>query len=254
MLELNKIYNEDCIGENGMCLISDKSVDMILCDLPYGVTACDWDKQIHIDELWKQYKRIIKDNGAILLFASQPFTTDLINSNRKQFKYCWYWIKNQGTNFFHAKRMPIRKIEEICVFYKKQPTYNMQLSEGHIPTNSAKGCSNGEIYYGTNKRNYEGGSTVRLPTNILEFKCVDNYSKIHPNEKPLELCEYLIKTYSNENETILDNCIGSGTTSIACLNTKRNYIGFEWCPDEPHNTYYDLANKRIEEHKRKINI
>lgn len=113
-----------------MKCIDDKSIDMILCDLPYGVTACNWDKQIPLDKLWEQYKRIIKENGAILLFSSQPFTTDLIESNRKWFKYCWYWIKNQGTNFFHAKRMPIRKIEEICVFYKKQPTYNLQMSEG----------------------------------------------------------------------------------------------------------------------------
>lgn len=238
MIELNKIYNEECL--DGMKRIDDKSVDMILCDLPYGVTACDWDKQIPSTKLWEQYNRIIKDNGAIVLFSSQPFTTDLINSNRKQFKYCWYWIKNQGTNFFHAKRMPIRKIEEICVFYKKQPTYNMQFSEGHVPTSSAKGCSNGEIYHGTNKRNYEGGSTLRYPTNILEFKCVNNYAKQHPNEKPVELLEYLIKTYTNENEIVLDNCMGSGSTAIACIYTSRQYIGFEL--DE---NYYNITQQRI---------
>jgi site-specific DNA-methyltransferase (adenine-specific) len=245
MLQINKIYFEDCL--EGMKKIDDKSVDMILCDLPYGTTACKWDIIILFDKLWNQYNRIIKNNGAICLFGSQPFTTDLINSNQKYFKYCWYWEKNQGTNFFHAKRMPIRKIEEIIVFYKKQCTYNIQFSEGHIPTNSAKGCSNGEIYFGTNKRNYKGGITTRFPDNILKFKCVNNYSKLHPNEKPVDLCEYLIKTYTNENELVLDNCIGSGTTAIACLNTDRNYIGFE-----NNEKYFKIAEERIEKKKLEI--
>jgi len=236
MIELNKIYNEDCL--EGMKRIDDKSVDMILCDLPYGVTAPEWDKNINILSLWEQYNRIISDDGVIALFSSQPFTTKIIGSNENDFKYCWYWVKNQGTNFFHAKRMPIRKIEEICIFKGKK--YFPQITSGHIPTNSAKGCSNGKAYFGTNKRDYEGGKTTRYPTNILDFKCVDNYSRVHSSQKPVELCEYLIKTYTNESEIVLDNCMGSGTTAIACINTKRNFIGFEL-----DTIYCGLANARI---------
>ena len=136
------------------------------------MTAPKWDEHIDMVELWNQYNRIIKKNGTIALFASQPFTTKIISSNEKDFRYCWYWLKNQGTNFFHAKRMPIRKIEEICIF--KKGKYYPQITDGHAPTNSAKGCSNGKTYHGTNTRNYDGGQTTRFPTNILEFKCVDN--------------------------------------------------------------------------------
>ena len=220
--------------------IPDKSIDLILCDLPYGMTAPKWDEHIDIKKMWIEYKRIIKDKGSIVLFASQPFTTKLISSNEKDFKYCWYWNKNQGTNFFHAKRMPIRKVEEICVF--KNGKYNPQITDGHIPTNSAKGCSNGKAYHGTNKRDYEGGKTTRYPTNILEFKCVDNYSRVHSSQKPVELLEYLIKTYTNEGDTVLDNAMGSGSTGVACLNTNRNFIGIEL--DE---NYFDIAKKRIED-------
>lgn len=205
--------------------IADKSIDMILCDLPYGTTAPKWDKHIDIKKLWKQYNRIIKKDGTIALFAAQPFTTKLIASNEKDFRYCWYWIKNQATNFFHAKRMPVRKVEEICIF--KKGRYYPQITDGHIPTNSAKGCSNGKAYHGTNKRDYEGGKTTRFPNNVLDFKCVDNYSRIHSSEKPVELIEYLIRTYTNEGDTVLDNCVGSGTTIIASENTGRNCIAME---------------------------
>lgn len=234
---MRKLLRGDCIEL--MSKIPDKSIDCIICDLPYGVTACDWDNQLNFEKLWEQYNRITKENAPVILFSSMPFTVDVINSNRKNFKYCWYWIKNQGTNFFHAKRMPIRKVEEICVFNSK--IYYPQITDGHIPTNSAKGCSNGNIYYGDNKRNYEGGSTKRYPTNILEFKCVDNYHRLHPNEKPVELLEYLIKTYTNEGDLVLDNCMGSGSTGVACLNTNRNFIGMEL--DEK---YFNIAKERIE--------
>ena len=222
--------------------IDGKSIDMILCDLPYGTTACKWDIIIPFEPLWEQYNRIIKDCGTIALFSTQPFTTELITSNRKDFKYCWYWIKNQATNFFHAKRMPIRKIEEICIF--KKGKYHPQITNGHVPTNSAKGCSNGRTYHGTNKRNYVGGKTTRFPSNVLEFKCVDNYSRLHSSEKPTTLLEYLIRTYTEENDIVLDNCAGSGTTGIACINTKRNYILIE-----KEEKYYDAAMKRIEFHQ-----
>ena len=232
---------------HGDCLelmkdIPNGSIDMILTDLPYGMTAPKWDEYIDMVELWKQYNRIIKKNGTIALFASQPFTTKIISSNEKDFRYCWYWLKNQGTNFFHAKRMPIRKIEEICIF--KKGKYYPQITDGHIPTNSAKGCSNGKAYHGTNTRDYEGGKTTRFPTNILEFKCVDNYSRLHSSEKPVDLLEYLIKTYTNEGETVLDNSMGSGTTGVACVNTNRNFIGMEL--DEG---YFNIATNRIQEAK-----
>jgi len=226
-----------------MKLIPDKSIDMIFCDLPYGMTAPKWDEHIDMIELWKQYNRIIKKNGTIALFASQPFTTKIISSNEKDFRYCWYWLKNQGTNFFHAKRMPIRKIEEICIF--KKGKYYPQITDGHIPTNSAKGCSNGKAYHGTNTRDYEGGKTTRFPTNILEFKCVDNYSRLHSSEKPVDLLEYLIKTYTDENDLVLDNTMGSCSTGIACINTGRNFIGIE-----KELEHFTNSKKRVEE-KRK---
>lgn len=154
------------------------------------------------------------------------------------FKYCWYWEKNQGTNFFHARRMPIRKIEEICIFYNGK--YNPQMSEGHIPTNSSVGSSNGKTYHGSNKRNYKGGSTIRYPTNILKYKSVNNYERFHSAEKPVDLLEYLIRTYTNESELILDNCMGSGSTGIAAGNTGRNFIGMEM-----NENYYNMAEKRL---------
>ena len=233
---INQVFNEDC--QIGMRRIPDKSIDMILCDLPFGLTAPKWDSIIDFKIIWEQYNRIIKPNGTIALFSSQPFTTKLIYSNYKKFRYCWYWMKNQGTNFFHAKRMPIRKMEEICIFNKGK--YFPQITDGHLPTNSAKGCSNGNAYHGTNKRDYEGGQTTRFPTNILEFDCVDNYSRLHSSQKPVDLLEYLIKTYTNENETVLDNCMGSGSTAIACINTNRNYIGFEM-----DKNYFDIIQNRI---------
>lgn len=233
-----ELVEGDCLEE--MKNIPAKSIDLILCDLPFGLTAPLWDKQINIVKLWEQYNRVISENGTILLFASQPFTTELISSNKKDFRYCWYWLKNQGTNFFHAKRMPIRKIEEICVF--KKGNYYPQITDGHIPTSSAKGCSNGKAYNGVNSRNYEGGKTTRFPTNILEFKCVDNYSRLHSAEKPVDLLEYLIKTYTTDNAIVLDNCMGSGSTGVACKNTDRDFIGIELDPE-----YFKIAERRINE-------
>ena len=239
MLNYNEIYFGDCLEV--MNDIDDKSIDFILCDLPYGTTAPKWDKIIDFKKLWQHYNRIIKDNGTIALFAAQPFTTKLISSNEKDFRYCWYWMKNQGTNFFHAKKMPIRKIEEICIF--KKGKYYPQISDGHIPTNSAKGCSNGKAYHGINKRDYEGGKTTRYPNNILDFKCVDNYSRLHSNEKPVDLLEYLIKTYTDENDLVLDNCAGSSPTAIACIKNNRN-----WIMIEKEQKFYDISTKRINDY------
>ena len=196
--------------------------------------------------MWEQLNRIIKDNGAIVLFGSEPFSIHLKWSNIKHYKYCWYWIKNQGTNFFHANHMPIRKIEEILVF-NDYDTYNPQKKQNCEPTRKSIGSSNGHCYYGNNIRNYEGGITERFPTNILEFKCVNNYHRKHPNEKPVDLLEYLIKTYTLENETVLDFTMGSGSTGVASVNTNRNFIGIEL-----DDKYFEIAKDRIEKAQENI--
>jgi len=231
-----KLYQGDCLEE--MKKIPDHSVDFICCDLPYGMTAPSWDSIIDSTLLWEQYHRIIKKVGTIALFASQPFTTKLISSNEKDYRYVWYWMKNQSTNFFHAKRMPIRKMEEIVIF--KKGKYYPQITDGHIPTNVAKGVSKGQAYHGTNTRNEEGGKTTRYPTNVLEFKCVDNYSRIHSSQKPVELIEYLIKTYTDENDIVLDNAMGSGTSGVACKNLNRDFIGIE-----SDQEIFNIAKERI---------
>ena len=249
MIELNRIYNEDCL--EGMKRIPDKSIDMILCDLPYGKTACKWDKIIPFEPLWEQYERVIKDNGAIVLFGSQPFTTTLINSNIKLFKYCWYWEKEKGTGFAFSGKQPLRKIEEICVFYKKQPNYDSQGEKLAKPYKHAlpiKKSDSGGIT--SDNLNPDGSRkyawyTHKKKHNLLYFSR-DNANKgkgLHPTQKPVALFEFLIKTYTNEGDLVLDNCIGSGTTAIACINTSRNYIGFEL-----NNEYYEIAKNRINKH------
>jgi len=233
---MNKLILGDCIEV--LKTIPDNSVDFVLTDPPYGVTASKWDKIVTFDFLWSEFNRIGKKDYVAAIFGAQPFTTKLIGSNIKKFKYCWYWNKNQGTNFFHAKRMPIRKVEEICIFGGKK--YNPQITDGHVPTNSAKGCSNGNIYHGDNKRDYVGGQTTRYPTNILEYKCVDNYSRIHPNQKPLDLLEFLIHTYTDENDVVLDCFAGSGSTLVSAKKLNRIYIGIE-----KEEKYFDLINERL---------
>ena len=240
----NTLIHADCL--EAMKFIEDNSVDAIITDPPYGqlgATACKWDSVIDFVLMWEQLKRIIKPNGCIALFGSEPFSSALRMSNIKQYKYDWYWIKNQSTCHLHASRMPLRKIENIIVFMSGNAWYYPQKTFGHVPTNSAKGCSIGNIYSGKNKRNYSGGDTSRMPNNILEMKCIDNYSRIHPSQKPTDLLEYLIKTYTNENETVLDFTMGSGSTGIACLNTNRKFIGIENDKD-----IFKTAKDRIENH------
>jgi len=237
MLEINKIYNEDCIGESGMCLIPDKSIDMILCDLPYGTTQNKWDSVIDLDKLWLQYERIIKDNGCIALFSQTPFDKILGCSNLKLLRYEWIWNKLSPTGHLNAKKMPMKKTENILVYYKKLPVYNPQGLEYCPRIKKRSSASVGSSNYG--KHNDENLSEYKgYPTNLLEFM---RESGLHPTQKPVGLCEYFIKTYTNEGHIVLDNCIGSGTTAIASINTNRNYIGFEL-----DKTYFDLANERIE--------
>lgn len=237
ILELNKIYNFDCIA--GMMRIPDESIDMILCDLPYGITGCRWDSIIPFDMLWEQYKRIIKPRGAIVLTASQPFTTALINSNPKMFKYCWYWVKNQVTGFPFAKFQPLRCVEDICVFYKQAPKYNPQgLKLVENPTAKRRKSNKDFVYDNDTLSKPYIPKYTNYPRQILNIKC--QRDGLHPTQKPVELFEYLIKTYTDKGDIVLDNCIGSGTTAIACINTKRKYIGFEI-----EEKYYNIAVERI---------
>ena len=216
--------------------VSDKSIDLILCDLPYGTTRCKWDSVIPFDKLWTQYNRIIKDNGAIVLFGAEPFSSTLRMSNIKNYKYDWVWEKEQGTNQLNAKIQPLRKHENICVFYKKQPTYNPQMSEGNPYTINRDTSTD---LYGSQKPSSTVNHGTRYPTTILKFNR-ELKPRYHPTQKPVALLEYLVKTYTNEGDTVLDNCMGSGSTGVACKNTNRKFVGMEL--DE---NYYKVACERL---------
>jgi len=237
--KINTITCGDCLEV--MQAIPDKSIDMILCDLPYCTTACKWDTIIPFEPLWEQYKRIIKDNGAIVLTASQPFTSFLVTSNTRGFRYCLVWNKSRPSNFPLAKKQPMKYHEDICVFYKAQPIYNPIMTEGakNHRTKNTHGKNNiiGDSGGG---RGWANTSNIKYPSSVLNIKSTDSTRNLHPTQKPVALFEYLIKTYTNEGDTVLDNCIGSGTTAIACINTGRNYIGIE-----KEEKYCRIAEERI---------
>ena len=286
-----KLYQGDCLEI--IKEIPNKSIDMILCDPPYQVTQNKWDicvpmndyiivndkileqdefylKQFlkglskkEIDKIWKEnrheglwthYKRIIKDNGAILLFGQDIFSAQLINSNPKMYKYKWFWKKDRPSGFLNAKKMPLKDVEETLVFYKKRPTYNPQFWEGiplHGMGTKYKEGNLGNNNYGkfashTNPSADREGDTKKYPRQVLEFK--RPHPPIFPTQKPVDLCEYLIKTYTNENDIVLDNCMGSGSTGVAALNTNRRFIGIEL--DE---NYFNIAKKRIEDTEEELN-
>jgi site-specific DNA-methyltransferase (adenine-specific) len=243
MLELNKIHHGDCLEL--MKDIPDGSIDMILCDLPYGTTACKWDTVIPFEHLWYQYKRIIKDNGAIVLTAQTPFDKVLGASNIKWLKYEWIWQKTEATGFLNAKKMPLKEHENILVFYKKQPTYNPQFIQGK-PYKYKKENISSKNYGDSKGTDLIVNEGKRHPRTIRTFK---KDKGLHPTQKPVDLFEYLIKTYTNEGETVLDNCIGSGTTAIAAVQTGRCFIGIE-----KEKEYVDLANKRIKEHTQRLTL
>lgn len=234
--------NENLWLMKGDCLdrmkeIPDGSVDMILADVPYGTTSCPWDSIIPLEPMWEQLKRIIKPNGAIVMTASQPFTTTLIASNMKMFKYCWVWKKSKPTGHLNAKKQPLRTYEDVVVFYDSQCIYNPQ---GIKPTD--------KVVSRTNRGNYgECSKTTRqtvtnYPRNIVEFPSIDG---VHQTQKPVALMEYLIKTYTNEGETALDFTFGSGTTGVSCANLNRKFIGIEM-----DDKYFDIAKDRILNIKR----
>ena len=241
MIELNKIYNEDCL--EGMKRIPDGSIDMILCDLPYGTTACKWDTIIPFEALWKQYERIIKDNGAIVLTAAQPFTSALVMSNPKMFKYSWIWDKVKPSGFQVAKYRPMMRQEDVLVFGKGRINYNpIMTPREKVKTSRIYSSSDSNPLKNNNGKNRT--YTHKYPQSILTFSNAVQKGKVHPTQKPVILFEYLIKTYTDEGETVLDNCMGSGTTAIACLNTERNFIGFEL-----NEEYYNISLKRISENE-----
>ena len=251
-----KLYKGDCLDI--MTTIPEKSIDAIITDPPYGTTACKWDSVIDFDLMWEQLNRIIKPNGAIVLFGSEPFSSYLRMSNIKNYKYDWIWQKNIGGAFALANKMPLKRHEIISVFYKKQPTYNPQMQEyskstkkkfknlQKINTTKQKENNTGEIIK-INRSDYTiDYNKGTYPTSVKFFKRphIANGNSLHPTQKPISLMEYLIKTYTNENETVLDFTMGSGSTGVACLNTNRNFIGIEM-----DDNYFNIAKKRIENHK-----
>lgn len=240
--EICRLIQGDCL--KAMPKIPDKSINMILCDLPYGCTARNkWDTIIPFEPLWQQYLRIIKDNGCIVLFAQGMFTAKLMASNPKMWRYNLIWKKTQPTGFLNANKMPLRSHEDICVFYKQLPTYNPQKTTGHtrkISSSKHKRNCKKTTDYGKHKFvSYD--STERFPVSVLEYAKDTQKESFHPTQKPIALLEYLIRTYTNEGDLVLDNCMGSGSTGVAALNAGRNFIGIEL--DE---NYFKIAKERTE--------
>lgn len=233
--------------QQGDCLelmkeVEDKSVDLILCDLPYGTTHFKWDSIIPFDKLWEQYERVIKDNGAIVLFGAEPFSTKLRMSNMKLYRYDWIWEKSRSTLFLMAHKRPLNKHELISVFYKHLPKYNPQMSKGEPYKIKGGKARKGSGFQSGNLKYLDMvNDGVRFPTTILNFPNQNN-KRFHPTEKPLNILEYLIKTYTDESDVVLDNCMGSGSTGVACVNTNRQFIGMEL-----NQKYFDIAKKRVEE-------
>jgi site-specific DNA-methyltransferase (adenine-specific) len=237
---LNKTYIGDCLEI--MRNIPNETIDMILCDLPYGVTKNKWDSVINLDLLWEQYERVIVENGAIILFGQDKFSARLMLSNEKHHRYNLIWEKTSPTGHLNAKRMPLRSHEDLLVFYKKLPTYNPQKTVGHQRKVSAakhKRNSKKTTNYGEHGlTTYD--STERYPKSVLTFATDKQKSALHPTQKPVSLLEYLIKTYSNEDDLVLDNCAGSGSVGVACKNTNRNYLLIE-----KEKEYYDIILERL---------
>lgn len=245
-----ELYNANCLEQ--MEYINDESVDLILCDLPYGMTSSKWDKPLPFNLLWSNYERIIKPKGAIVLFGAEPFTSQLILSNIDLYKYTWYWNKNSTSGFVNAKLKPMNTIETISVFSKGKTSNgnvnNMNYyPQGLKPCNKVRTMGNKKKADNTYARPSNMGNFIKqdwtnYPKNYIEFNRVGKC--VHPCQKPTDLLEYLIKTYTKEGDVVLDNCMGSGSTGVACVNTKRNFIGIEL-----DKKYFDVAKQRMEESK-----
>lgn len=240
-----QLYQGDCLQV--MKSIPDNSIDCIITDPPYGMTQCSWDREIDLQQLWKEYDRIIKSNGAILIFGMEPFASKVRLSNIKNYKYDWIWRKPRGTGHLNAKKQPLRDVENIMVFYKKQCTYNPQFSKGEpysamkggktARTSEAGSTTYGKFMNGAEYRNDNSG--FRYPKQVIEFGVVER-NTVHATQKPIPLLEYLINTYTNENEIVLDTFMGSGSTGVACVNTNRDFIGIEL---DEH--YFKISKERI---------
>lgn len=237
-IEPNTLINDDCL--NAMKFIPDNSISMILTDPPYGTTACKWDSIIPLEPMWEQLKRIIKPNGSIIMTASQPFTSVLVLSNLKMFKYNLVWEKSRSSSPMLAKKQPMRFHEDICVFYSKQPTYNPAMTYGEKNHGTKDGKAVINIHGGIKSEFKANTSNLKYPRSVIKIKSTDSTRNLHPTQKPVALMEYLIKTYTNENETVLDFTMGSGTTGVAAKNLNRSFIGIEM--DEG---YFNVAKERI---------
>ena len=234
-----ELYHGDCLKI--MKDIPDGSIDMVLCDLPYGITQCEWDSMIQLDVLWAQYERITKPTTPIALFGIEPFSSKLRLSKIDWYKYDWIWDKVKGTGFLNAKKQPMRCHEIVSMFYRKQCLYNPIKTTGHAKKVSHRSQHLQTDVYGYMRNDYTYNSTERYPRSIQVFSTDTQNSSLHPTQKPVALCEYLIKTYTNPGDTILDNCMGSGTTGVAAINTGRNFIGIEL-----NEKYFGIAKERIE--------
>ena len=232
-----KLFNDDCLTvlEAG----KENSIDLVVCDLPYGTTQCKWDTVIDLDKMWKELHRVTKSNAAFVMFAAQPFTSQLIMSNINNFKYQWVWEKSKATNFMNAKHQPLRAHEDICVFYRKPCTYNPQMVEGE-PYDKGFGYRPTEVYSDQQAIHVKNETGLRYPRSVQYFKTAEFEGKYHPTQKPLPLLEYLIKTYSNEGDVVLDHTMGSGSTGVAAISLNRKFVGIEL-----ERKYYDIANERI---------
>ena len=233
-----RLWHGDCLTL--MKDIDTNSVDMLLVDLPYGTTQCKWDSIISLKDLWIEYNRIIKDNGAMLFHCAQPFTSNLIMSNVKNFMYEWVWEKSKASNYLNAKKQPLRAHESIAVFYRKPPTYNPQMTQGEAYN---KGTAKRETeVYGSQRAVEVKSDGERYPRTVQYFVTAEKEGKLHPTQKPIALTEYFVKTFSNPGDVILDNTMGSGTTGVACVNLDREFIGIE-----KDKEYFDIAVERISE-------
>lgn len=232
-----KLILGDCLER--MREIPDGSVDMVMCDLPYGTTACKWDSVIPFEPLWEQYRRVCKKNAAIVLTASQPFTSALVMSNMEMFKYCWVWDKKIITGFLDAKKRPLKRHEDVVVFCNGTPPYYPSMVTGKLRSKGRRTNIEGQVY-GACAKDTSRMCDQYYPNSILEVSNADRTNRCHPTQKPVALMEYLIRTYTNEGETVLDNTMGSGTTGVACVNTGRDFIGIERDPD-----YFKIAQARI---------
>ena len=236
------LYNGDCLEI--LSQLETDSIDMLFVDLPYGTTKCKWDICISLESLWEQYNRVCKANAAMVFTSAQPFTSVLINSNIKNFKYTWVWEKSKASGYLNAKNMPMKAHEDICVFYRKPPTYNPQMWKGE-PYNKGKAHRPTEVYGKQVATLVKNDSGMRYPRTVQYFKTAESEGKTtHPTQKPIALCEYFIKTYSNVGDTILDNTMGTGATGVAAIRNSRNFIGIEL-----EEKYFQIAKERIEKEK-----